>query len=344
MTNREMLRVDLARIAAAPDSPQDRAAEILHVLGRAMRYDAAWLAVRDPERRRHTPLATAGHAAPLHRYFQTPEADDDLDQLGLNRYRPPMMAAELPNLAEVRAWGEYLLPAGFRDGVAVGLFTSDGRHLGFLSLLSMDSVSGRFDGDAIADVTTLIADGIDRARDLASAARLVHGATAGILLTHGGALAGLPGLPGHRLLTPQSRVVAAAVRELDGDATYSTFLAPATATRALVRVTALACDGDDHLHAVVLLSPPGNQRGLTYRQLRVLGLLAEGITRPAELAAALGARGSSVAHALDVVRVLLDSPDLPAAAARAISTGLRIPPDVAAQAGASGMRGRNAGG
>jgi hypothetical protein len=42
-------------------------------------------------------------------------------------------------LAETRAWGEYLLPAGFTDGIAMTLFTDDGRHLGFLSVLTGDS-------------------------------------------------------------------------------------------------------------------------------------------------------------------------------------------------------------
>jgi hypothetical protein len=80
------LRVELARIAMTPDGLQQRAEEMLQVLARFLPFDAAWLAVRDPERRWHSPLATAGAAEPLRRYFATPQADDEVEQLGLNRH------------------------------------------------------------------------------------------------------------------------------------------------------------------------------------------------------------------------------------------------------------------
>src|SRR3954469_11499404 len=121
------LRQQLARISLAPDTLQERAAAALAVLGQVLPYDAAWLALRDPELRRHTPLATAGPTEPLRRYFQTPEADAEVEQLGLNRRRPPMLASEIPvPLHELRAWADYLLPAGFRGGMCAGLFVPGG--------------------------------------------------------------------------------------------------------------------------------------------------------------------------------------------------------------------------
>jgi hypothetical protein len=69
------LRQQLARIALGPDTLHERAAAILGELEQALPFDAAWLAVRDPELRWHSPLATAGAAGPLRRFFQTPEAD-----------------------------------------------------------------------------------------------------------------------------------------------------------------------------------------------------------------------------------------------------------------------------
>ena len=36
--------------------------------------------------------------------------------------------------AEVRGWAEYLAPAGYREGLAVGLHTPDGRYIGILGL------------------------------------------------------------------------------------------------------------------------------------------------------------------------------------------------------------------
>jgi hypothetical protein len=330
------LLLQLARIAIEPATPRERAEAVLTVLQRVLPSDAAWLAVRDPEQGRHTPLATAGAAEPLRRYFQTPEADAEVDQLGLHRRRPPMLASEIPvPLAELRAWGDYLLPAGFRGGLAAGLFTPGGRHVGFLSLLSENpSRPGPADRAAIAAVTGVIAHGLDRAREIAATAQIIEAAGAGILLTHGGDTLPLPGLPGHRLLSPGSRILAAAAHELADSDTYITFLAPTTGTEdhgRLVRVTALDCARPalDHLSAAVLLSPPGDLRGLTVLDLRVLGLRVEGTTQVRALAAALGVDERRVAHALRATLTALETPNLTAATVRAVRTGLRIPPRLA---------------
>src|SRR3954469_13870964 len=166
------LRLELAGIAAGT-TVQQRAQAVLERLGGILPFDAAWLAVRDPERRRHMPLATTGPDEPLRRYFLTPEADAEVDSLDLNRWRPPMLVGEIPiPLPELRAWAEHLLPAGFRGGLAAGLFTSAGRHVGFLSLLSEDpGRPDRADREVIAAVTALIADELDRTMEIAETAR-----------------------------------------------------------------------------------------------------------------------------------------------------------------------------
>jgi hypothetical protein len=57
------LRQQLVQIALVPGADlAGRSAAALQALGRVLPFDAAWLAVRDPEARRHTPLATAGAA------------------------------------------------------------------------------------------------------------------------------------------------------------------------------------------------------------------------------------------------------------------------------------------
>jgi hypothetical protein len=331
----ESLRGELSRIAVAPDSLHGRAEAILDVLGRMLPSDAAWLAVRDPEDRRHVPLATAGSAEPLRRYFQTPEADAEVDLLGLNRSRPPMLASEIPlPLGELDAWADHLLPAGFRGGLAAGLFTPDGRHVGFLSLLTGDpSRPSPADRAAVAAVTELIAYGLDRAREIAATARIVEAANAGVVLTRGGDTLPLPGLPDHRLLGPGSRILATAARELTDSDTYITFLAPATGAGdgGLVRVTALNCARPplDHLRAAVLLSPPADLHGLTPLRLRLLGLLIEGATDVAAIAAALDVDEPTVADAADATVIALDAPNLTAATVRALRVGLRIPPQLA---------------
>ena len=328
------LRLEFAGIAASPATVQERASEVLRHLRQIMAFDAGWLAVRDPERHRHVPLATTGEAAPLHDYFGRPDADEEVDRLGLNRRRPPMLASEIPMpLSEVRAWADHLLPAGFRQGLAAPLFTADGRHVGSLGLLSADpSRPSPADRRVVAAITTVIADDLDRTRDIAETARIIEKASAGVVRTRGGDVLPLPGLPGDRLLVPGSPILTVAADELANSGAYTTFLAPAPGTdgEQLIRVTALdfASQDLDHLSAAVLLCAPGDLHGLTVLDLRVLGLLVEGVTDIPALAQALHLGTAAVADTLGRSLAALRTSDLTAATVRALRSGMRIPPGV----------------
>ncbi|MGZ4551456.1 MAG: hypothetical protein ACXVXK_18160 [Blastococcus sp.] len=328
------LRLEFARLAASSETVQERAAAILQQLGRILEFDAGWLALRDPERHWHVPLATTGEAAPLRDYFGRPDADEEVNRLGLNRRRPPMLASEIPMpLSEVHAWADHLLPAGFREGVAAGLFTSDGRHVGFLSLLSADpSRPDAADRRVVAAITTVIADELDRTRDIAETARIVERASAGVVLTRGGQVLPLPGLPDHRLLVPGSPILTVATDELANSGAYTSFLAPTpdAGGEQLTRITALdfARPNLDHLSAAVLLGPPGDLHGLTVLDLRVLGLLVEGVTGIRALARALHVDGEAVADSLGRSLAALRTSDLTVATVRALRGGVRIPPGV----------------
>jgi len=325
-------RRELAGIAASPATVQERAAEILRRLQRIVPFDAGWLAVRDAELHRHLPLATTGAVAALHDYFARPEADDEVDRLGLNGHRAPMLASEIPvPLSEVCAWADHLLPAGFRQGVAAPLFTAGGRHIGSLGLLSADpSRPSRADLRVVAAVTSVIADDIDRTRDIAETARLVSGADAGVVLTRGGEVLPLPGLPDDRLLVPGSPVLTVAADELANSGAHTSFLVPLPGAGGedLIRVTALDFTRPDldHLSAAVLLSPPGDLHGLGVLDLRVLGLLAEGVTELRALGNALHVGTTAVAASLGRSLAALGTSDLTATAVRALRGGMRIPP------------------
>lgn len=333
------LQVELADISTRSQDLNQRALGVLEALGRVMPFDAGWLAVRDPERGRHVPLATTGAAAPLHRYFATPGADAELEQLGLNSAQRPVRASELPvPLPEICAWGEYLLPAGFRGGVAGALFSSTGRHVGFLSLVAEDPASPSLgDQQILTAVTRVIADGVDRTQEIATIAAIVGSAEAGVVLTRGGDALPLPGLPENRLLASDSPIVAAATHELSAGGPYTAFLAPVAGPggERLVRVTALDCalPDLDHLSAAVLLSAPGYLRGLAPLDLRVLGHVAAGTTQVAALAAALDLDPRTASEALLRGQVALDAHSVTAAATRALRTGLRIPPTLSRPAG-----------
>jgi hypothetical protein len=327
------LRLQFARITESSASMHERAAEILRQLGQILPFDAGWLAVLDPEQHRHIPLATTGPAAPLHDYFSRPEAEEEMERLGLNRRRPPMLASEIPGpLSEVRAWADHLLPAGFRQGVAAGLFTAGGRHVGFLTLLSADpSHPSPADRRVVAAITGVIADELDRSRDIAETARIVERASAGVVLTRGGDVLPLPGLPDDRLLGPGSPILTVAADELANSGAYTSFLAPARgAVGELVRVTALdfARPDLDHLSAAVLLGLPGDLHGLSVLDLRILGLLVEGVTDLRALGQALHVGMAAVAESFGRSLIALGTNDLTTTAVRAVRGGMRIPPGV----------------
>ena len=117
----------IARIADEPLPIAERARQILQVLDRVVRYDAASIALRDPERQIRIPLASAGDAAALHAYWSSEGADAEMARLGLNRPGPPLLSAELsPPTTETVYWRRYLAPAGFRGGIDAALFAPTG--------------------------------------------------------------------------------------------------------------------------------------------------------------------------------------------------------------------------
>jgi hypothetical protein len=219
-----------------------------------------------------------GDTSPLARYFALPDADDDLERLGLNRFQPPVRASDLPGpLAETRAWGDHLLPAGFCDGFTVGLFSRDGRHLGFICLLTDDPAerTTAYCG-LVARLRPFLARVLDRLPSMAAVADLAGDALGGAVLTRAGRCLPVPGLTGHPLLTAESAVVAVAREQVGSAGAHSSFLSPSP--DGLLRITALDCqDGQaDHLSTIVLVRHADDLEGLTMRDLQFLGALLAG--------------------------------------------------------------------
>src|SRR3954452_7421560 len=101
--------------------------------------------------------------------------------------------------------------------------------------------------DLIGALAPTFGHALDPMRSITAAARLVQGATAGVVVTRAGRLLALPGLPAHPLLTAGSLVLAEVARHLAGDGEYTQFLRPAPGpapTTGHVRVAALDCAVD----------------------------------------------------------------------------------------------------
>jgi hypothetical protein len=272
------LYAEMAHIAANAGSVERRAGALLECLRDVVPYSAGWIAVRDPETRMHRRVASAGDTDALVRYFALSEADEELEQLGLNRFQPPVPASAIGvPLAETRAWGEFLLPAGLHDGVAMGLFSHDGRHLGFLSLLTHDPAQ-RTDvyGGLLAGLRPIFARALDRLPSFVAAAELTADAVVGVVITRTGRKVPLPTLPPHPLLDEGSAALAMARRCLAAPGTTATFVT--TWAGSFVRISVLDCrdESADHLTALVLVRPPGEAQRLGRTNLRLLGALVAG--------------------------------------------------------------------
>jgi DNA-binding NarL/FixJ family response regulator len=76
---------------------------------------------------------------------------------------------------------------------------------------------------------------------------------------------------------------------------------------------------------MALLSPPGELRGLTPRELEILGLLIDGCSN-AQIARALVVAERTAATHLEHILVKLSAPSRTLAAVRAQREGLYVPP------------------
>ena len=328
----------IARIADEPAPITQRARRILQALGPVLRYDAAAIALRDPERQIRIPLASAGDAAALHAYWSSAEADAELARLGLNRPGPPLLSTELsPLAAETAYWRRYLAPSGFRGGIDAALVTADGRHVGHLTLLTQaDALPTPADRDLTGVLTPLIAQAVDRLPAIRVLAGIVPDVIAGTVLTQAGNTLPLPGLPLDPVLAAGSPAVAEVVERLAVGDRYATFLHPAldAGAGALLRVTALDCSNatTDHLRAAVLLSPAPDRHGLSRRDLQVLGLIVAGWEDDRRIAAALNSTPEDVAETTRRGMRLLGTPSRTGLAVCALREGLFVPPRVSGAA------------
>lgn len=319
--------IEITEIAYMPGGIVQRAEALMGPLSQVVPFEGAWLSLLDPERREQPPMVARGYPAELVRYMSGPAGVAEIELLGLSRNSGATRLADLPvDLDEVRSWAEYLAPAGFRGGLAAGLFTPDGRYLGMLGL-NTDTAEHPTEAarDLIGALLPTIARAIDPMRAIGAAARIIHNAQAGIVLTRAGQTLPLNGLPRHRLLSPGSAVLTVAADHLADNVDVATFLCPDDEHR-LARITVLSCARQParHLAGVLVVSPPGNLRALTIGDLEILGLLVEDWSVP-RIGAALDLPLPAVADRVEHILTKLAAPSRTAAIMRAIRQGLYIP-------------------
>lgn len=325
---------EIAAIAVQSGDPVKRAQALLSPLQRISPFDAVFITAFDPERRMQTPLLRHGYTPTVNRALDGPQLTEDLEQAGMQGPRPPMRVQDLPvPVYTLPTWSQHLYPAGIRQCLGAGLFTTDGRYLGAINTNSADARPATDAACALmARALPWIAHAIDPLRTAGAIAQLVGDAHAGVVLARAGDILALPGLPGHELLAPGSPVLTAASAQLSGDQIRTSFLCPGDSADPdveLLRVTVTACPPvpPGYLRAVVLLSPPPHLCGLNRSDLHLLGLLVAGWP-DTRIATTLGTTAQTVTERIECILVLLGAPSRQVIAVRALRRGLYIPAEL----------------
>jgi DNA-binding CsgD family transcriptional regulator len=322
---------EIMEIVASSTSLTDRARTLLERLDRWVPYDAAWLALTDPRSNVYAPIGSSGLDRSVTAYLDRPAVAQEIELTGLNRDGPPISVADLPiAVDQLPTWAECLTPAGFREGLGVALFEPGGRHVGFLGLLYS---SGKQPAPALRDrlgeLSPLIARALSPMRSLLTTARIVQGAVAGAVLLRDGTICPLPGLDDHALLVAESPTVEIARRSLLAGQVYRSFLWPmgnGSGATEHVRMTVLAAtELPAFVLGALLVTPGSDSRGLTSRELQVLGLLVEGRSNQ-QIATRLAVAPRTVATHVEHLLDKLEAPTRTVAAVRAERDGCYVPP------------------
>ncbi|MFY1674107.1 hypothetical protein ACN27G_29850 [Plantactinospora sp. WMMB334] len=340
-----------ARAICASRMDADRPAQWLVLLHRALPFEAAWLSLFDDRRQRFAEVVSTGYDDRIRNYFGTGEVTEQAEQAGLTESAVPLRGRDLPvPAAEFPIWSDYYYPAGFREGLAVGLFAPDRRHVGMLVLSTEDRDHPTdAERDLIGALTSRIAASIDPLRALGAVAGVVRDAVAGVVLASGGDPLPLCGLPGHPLLAAGSPLLAMVDQQAPGDGGSVSFLWPVRPIRpghrsgrgagraayrpagdwgvrdGLFRVVVLGCTAGGVPLVVAMLAPvPRGRCPLDRRELVVLGLLLSGWTDQ-RIAVGLDLPVLAVAETVERLVAVLAAPDRHVALLRAARRGWFIP-------------------
>jgi DNA-binding CsgD family transcriptional regulator len=322
---------EVMEIAASTVPLLERAQGLMERLDRWLPVEATWLALSDPESNVYATVGSTGLDRSVLDFLDRPAVAQEIQLTEINRMRPPVSLAELPIAAdELPTWAECLLPAGFREGLGVPLVEPGGPYLGMLTLLfSRRETPTASLRDRLTELSPLIARGVSPMRSLLTTARIVQGAKAGAVLHRDGTTYTLGGLDGHALLAADSPVVAIARASLLAGQVYRSFMwpehdDPGTAGHARVAVPG-ATDVPAFVLGTLLLIPEVHSRGLTPRELEVLGLLIEGRSNQ-QIARHLAITARTVAAHMEHILGKLEVLTRTQAAVRAEREGCYVPP------------------
>jgi DNA-binding CsgD family transcriptional regulator len=309
----------------------ERARRLVETLESWLPAVTIWLTLSDGRSNVFATVGGTGLERVVLDYLSHPSASRELQRADLDRNHPPVIVRELPVPVDQQpTWAECLIPASFSEGLVVPISEPGRPPLGMLSVLFAypEPPSTALRGQ-LGELAPLIARGVSLTRSLVATARIVRGATSGVVILRDGTSRPFPGLDEHPLLGNESLVVKVARRTLLTGHAYRSFLWPEdgrSGTTGHARMTVLAApDLPAFVLGALLMTPQADCDGLTPRELEVLGLLVEGRSNQ-QIARWLGIALRTVAAHVEHILRKLDVPTRTLAAVRAERDGCHVPP------------------
>jgi DNA-binding CsgD family transcriptional regulator len=327
---------EIVDIATSEVPLLERARGLVESLDRWLPVEAIWLTLSDPRANVYATVGSTGLERSVLDYLDRPTVAREIQLAELNQARPPISVTELPvPIDELPTWAECLIPAGFREGLGVPLVEPGGPYLGMLSLL-FSSAAPPSDAlrNSVGQLAPLIARAVSPLRSLLATARLVQGAAAGAVLLRDGTTFPLPGLENHPSLV-DAMILRIARHALLAGQVYRSFTWTAqdgTDDAGHPRITVLAAtDVPAFVLGTVLVGPHTECRGLTRRELEVLGLIVDGRSNQ-QIARRLAVAPRTVAAHVEHILHKLEVPTRTLAAIQAEREGCYVPAPLAVSA------------
>ena len=317
----------VARAASDALAPAARAEQVLTELRGLVPFVCAQFTCWDPVEQRHTTLASHGYEEPLLEHLSGTEFEGELTELGMHSTHRPMRMRDLPgDPGDLATVAEVLLPAGFREGLSMCLYTRAGAYAGVLNL-STDDPRYPADGarDAIAALNETLANVVDRTQTCRTLASLLDPGAPALALAADGTPVELAGSDRGSILAEGSPLLDVLAGQVPRDGHERRFLWP-DGGNGWYRVRIVPCvdEAGGRSLSLVTVRPIAEVLGLTRREIEVLTLLAGGASNPA-IAGVLHVSHRTVATHVEHILEKLDVSTRAAAAGRAVREAIVLP-------------------
>ncbi|MEV7968675.1 LuxR C-terminal-related transcriptional regulator [Sphaerisporangium sp. NPDC088356] len=315
---------NVAALAFAGGRVEERIQLILDELRAVVPYTAVLLTGFDPITKRQRPAVKVGYSRQLSDYLTGENFRVEMLEPYARSLRGwPMRECDLPiDPLSLRPIAEHLRPAGYPEGLLMGLTADGGRDVGFM-IMSVDDARTPPSDEAVTSIGVLagvLANLVDPLRDARSLASVLSAERTAVAIMPDGTTEAVQGVTSPELLDPGSplrQAVARLARAKQADTPFTWLDDRGT----WYSCRLLRCR--DRIFVLIMTECEQRYR-LSHRELEVLTHLAAGSTND-EIAAELVVTTRTVRAHVERVMEKLSVRSRSGAVARALQEGLIIP-------------------